>query len=83
MGRERLDEQDALLTFQEAAEFLRVSKATMYRWLASGQLVGYKVGKGWRFYKKDLHAFVSGQGRSGERDLSAPSEQEPPLQPPE
>ncbi len=71
MGRERFDEQDTLLTLQEAAEFLRVSKATMHRLLASGQLTGHKVGRAWRFYKKDLHAFVK-----------ASSEQVPDSQPP-
>ena len=83
MGRERFDEQDTLLTFQEAAEFLRVSKATMYRWLASGQLVGYKVGRSWRFYRRDLHAFVSAQGSSGAGSVSAPREHVPASQDPE
>ncbi len=71
MALERFNEQDVLLTFQEAAELLRVSRATMYRWLASGQLVGHKVGRTWRFYKRDLHAFVVGQGRSEARNLPA------------
>lgn len=58
---ERIGEQDVLLTFQEAAELLRVSRATMYRLLDSGQLVGHKVGRGWRFYKADVHRFVVSQ----------------------
>ena len=59
MDIERFAEHDILLTFQEAAELLRVSRATMYRLLASGQLVGHKVGRGWRFYKTDVHTFVA------------------------
>lgn len=55
---ERIGDQDILLTFQEAAELLRVSRATMYRILASGDLIGHKVGRSWRFYKADLHQFV-------------------------
>ena len=77
MGHERFTEQDVLLTFQEAAEFLRVSRATMNRWLASGHLVGYQVGRGWRFYKSDLHAFVVGKERSGARNLPAPCQKWP------
>ena len=49
MQQERFNEQDILLTFQEAAELLRVSRATMYRLLDSGQLVGHKVDRAWRF----------------------------------
>ena len=61
MRADHLAEQDILLTFQEAADLLRVSRATIYRLLASGQLVGHKVGRGWRFYKADLHRFIAGQ----------------------
>ena len=79
MQRERFNEQDVLLTFQEAAEFLRVSRATLYRLLDPGQLVGHKVGRSWRFYKRDLHAFVLAQDRSGARNIPTPSEQVPAL----
>jgi excisionase family DNA binding protein len=77
LGQERFNEQDILLTTQEATEFLRVSRPTIGRWLASGRLVGHKVGRGWRFYKRDLHAFVSAQDGSGTRTLPAPSEKSP------
>ena len=77
MGHKRFTEQDVLLTLPEAAEFLRVSRATMNRWLASGHLVGYQVGRGWRFYKSDLHAFVVGKERSGARNLPAPCQKWP------
>jgi excisionase family DNA binding protein len=83
MQLKRFNEQDVLLTFQEAAELLRVSRATMYRWIDSGQLVGHKVGRRWRFYKRDLHAFVSAPNGSGVRDFRAPSEQVPTSQHPD
>lgn len=59
MMTDRFGEHDILLTFQEAAALLRVSRATMYRLMSSGQLTGHKVGRGWRFYKLDLHRFVA------------------------
>lgn len=59
MEIERFGDRDILLTFQEAAQILRVSRATLYRLLGSGQLVGHKVGRNWRFYKADIHAFVA------------------------
>jgi excisionase family DNA binding protein len=61
MRIDHLAERDILLTFQEAADLLRVSRATLYRLLASDQLVGHKVGRGWRFYKADLHQFIARQ----------------------
>ncbi len=72
---ERIREQDILLTFDEAAGLLRVSRATMYRLLASGLLIGHKVGRGWRFYKADVHNFVMKQTTASTRvtpDLSLP-----------
>ncbi len=83
MSLERFGKQDVLLTFQEAADLLRVSRATMYRLLASGQLKGHKVGERWRFYKTDLHAFVAGQDRSGAQNYLESSEQGPASQHPE
>jgi excisionase family DNA binding protein len=59
MEIERFGDQDILLTFQETTQILRVSRATLYRLLESGQLVGHKVGRGWRFYKADIHSFVA------------------------
>ena len=59
MEIEYVRDQDVLLTFEEAAALLRVSRATMYRLLESGRLVGHKVGRGWRFYRTDLHSFVT------------------------
>ncbi len=75
MDIERFAERDILLTFQEAADLLRVSRATMYRLISSGQLVGHKVGRGWRFYKADIHRFVLSQmstARDGS-DISRPT----------
>ena len=61
MHDERFLDSDVLLTFQETADLLRVSRATMYRLLGSGQLIGHKVGRGWRFYRSDIHRFVASQ----------------------
>ena len=53
-----LPENSQLLTFKEAMSYLRVSRSTLYRLMWSGQLSGYKVGGLWRFYRKDLLAYV-------------------------
>ena len=38
-----------LLTTQEVSDYLRVSSATIYRLLRSGQIPGFLVGADWRF----------------------------------
>jgi len=47
-----------VLDLKEAAEFLKVSKPTFYRWLAQGRIKGFKAGQQWRFYRADLEAFL-------------------------
>lgn len=51
-------QEDILLTFKEAMNYLRVSRSTIYRLMWSGQLVGHKVGCAWRFYREDLRACI-------------------------
>jgi excisionase family DNA binding protein len=51
-------QDDVLLTFKEAMNYLRVSRSTLYRLMWSGQLTGHKVGSTWRFYREDLRACV-------------------------
>jgi excisionase family DNA binding protein len=53
-----LPQEDILLTFKEAMNYLRVSRSTLYRLMWSGQLTGHKVGSTWRFYREDLHSCV-------------------------
>jgi len=49
---------DALLTFKEAMDYLRVGRSKMYHLMWSGQLIGHKVGCTWRFYPSDLRACI-------------------------
>ena len=53
-----MQDEDVLLTFKEAMNYLRVSRSTLYRLMWSGQLTGHKVGSTWRFYREDLRACV-------------------------
>lgn len=51
-------QDDVLLTFPEAMEYLRVSRSTLYRLMWSGQLTGQKVGCTWRFWQSQVQACV-------------------------
>ncbi len=52
-------QDDVLLTFKEAMNYLRVSRSTLYRLMWSNQLTGHKVGSTWRFYREDLRACIA------------------------
>ncbi len=47
-----------VLTPDEAAALLRVSRTTLYRLARNGELPGTKVGRSWRFYRGDLIDFL-------------------------
>lgn len=48
-----------ILTVNEAAALMRVSRATVYRLVTRGELPGRKVGRVWRFSKRALQAYFS------------------------
>lgn len=49
-----------LLTPDEIADQLKVSKVTVMRYLKSGRLKGHQLaGKLWRVYQRDLDTFIS------------------------
>jgi excisionase family DNA binding protein len=55
-----IDERD--YTVPEIAERLRVSQWTVYNWLKSGRLGGYRPGgtkAGWRIPASDLDRFIA------------------------
>ena len=53
-----IEDEEKLLTMNEAREYLRVSRSTMHRLINSGQLVGRRVSRTWRFQLKDLRKLV-------------------------
>jgi len=50
------------LTKEEVAKYLRVHPRTIERWLKSGELKGYKLGRGktslWRISKSELEKYL-------------------------
>lgn len=60
---------DHLITSAQLAEYLRVDKKTVTRWLRKGLLRGFKVGKEWRVSLEDLHSFME-QRANRPRDRS-------------
>ena len=56
-----------ILTTTETAEFLSLSEITVRNYARRGILPARKAGKGWRFYKPDLVAWVRGKAAPQEQ----------------
>lgn len=58
-----------ILTLDEVAEHLRISKKTVYKIVNSGTLRAFKVGKHWRVRRAELGAWITQQIDSKESGL--------------
>ncbi len=43
---------------EDVCELLQVSKITIYRWIKSGKITAYKVGKSYLFKIDDVHKLI-------------------------
>ena len=68
--------RDDIMTMDELAEYLKISKSTLYKLAQDNKLPGQKIGKRWRFHKDAVDAWVKhglggispepgGQGQQG------------------
>lgn len=51
-------EPDRMWTVKEVADFLQLSIAKVQDLARSGKLRGYKIEGEWRFFKKDVYAYI-------------------------
>ena len=49
---------DDVLDMDQAVAFLKTSKPSLYRWISLGKVKGFKAGRQWRFYRRDLRKFL-------------------------
>ena len=47
-----------ILTTEEAAEFLRVSQHTIWRWCKTGRLPAFRIGREWRIRREGIEALI-------------------------
>ena len=52
-----------ILTIEEAADYLKIGKRSIYKLAKDGKIPGKKVLNKWRFEKDSLRAWVSGEGK--------------------
>jgi PTS system nitrogen regulatory IIA component len=51
--------EDAILTIEEVAKYLRVSERTVYDWAQKGEIPSGKIGTVWRFKKSEIEEWVN------------------------
>mgnify|MGYP001042382868 FL=1 len=61
-GLAELDEKEKpeLLNVKETADLLRVSSQTIYNMIKDGRLKAVKMGREWRFIRKDIESLING-----------------------
>lgn len=49
---------ESILTIDELAEYLKISKSSLYKLAQAGKIPGQKVGRHWRFRKKSINQWL-------------------------
>jgi PTS system nitrogen regulatory IIA component len=57
--------EDAILTIEEVAKYLRVSERTVYDWAQKGEIPSGKIGTVWRFKKTEIEQWVNDRLSAG------------------
>ena len=66
---------EIFLTTEEVLEYLQVNLRTVYRLIKAGKIPAVRVGRQWRFRKRDIDAWLDTQRPRGERlPAAAPSD---------
>jgi len=47
-----------IMTIEDLAAYLQISKSTLYKLVQEGKLPGQKVGKRWRFHKEAIDQWL-------------------------
>jgi excisionase family DNA binding protein len=65
---------ETFLTTEEVLEYLQVNLRTVYRLIKAGKIPAVRVGRQWRFRKRDIDAWLDSQRpRSGAKPAPAPA----------
>src|SRR5258706_790833 len=62
---------ETFLTTEEVLEYLQVNLRTVYRLIKAGKIPAVRVGRQWRFRKRDIDAWLDSQRPRGDRSAAA------------
>ena len=60
------NQPDEIMSIEQLADYLKVSRSTLYKLAQDGRLPGQKVGKRWRFHKKAIDDWLGQQHQDGD-----------------
>ena len=63
---------DSFLTTEEVLEYLQVNLRTVYRLIKAGKIPAVRVGRQWRFRKRDIDAWLESQRPRSGRAATSP-----------
>src|ERR1700733_2667000 len=63
---------ETFLTTEEVLEYLQVNLRTVYRLIKAGKIPAVRVGRQWRFRKRDIDAWLETQRPRGSRGAQSP-----------
>src|SRR5438552_15910993 len=64
---------ETFLTTEEVLEYLQVNLRTGYRLIKAGKIPAVRVGRQWRFRKRDIDAWLDSQRPRGSARAAAPA----------
>lgn len=64
---------EVFLTTEEVLEYLQVNLRTVYRLIKAGKIPAVRVGRQWRFRKRDIDAWLDSQRSSSGRPSTVPA----------
>jgi excisionase family DNA binding protein len=64
---------ESFLTTEEVLDYLQVNLRTVYRLIKAGKIPAVRVGRQWRFRKRDIDAWLESQRPRNARPIPAPS----------
>jgi excisionase family DNA binding protein len=69
--------KDRWLSVDEIADYLGIKRDTVYKWISERQMPGHKIGRLWKFGKKEVDEWVcsGGAGRDQESTRAISTEQ--------
>jgi len=56
---------DKVMTIDDLATYLKVSKSTLYKLCAEGKVPGQKIGRHWRFHKDVIDGWLKNHKQNG------------------
>jgi len=65
---------EVFLTTEEVLEYLQVNLRTVYRLIKAGKIPAVRVGRQWRFRKRDIDAWLDAQRPRGDRTPAVAAE---------